>query len=94
MSSIEKELDKPDTDDISSNMYDPESTSPWYIVIRAVENFREKFQRYPGATNDEMESDFITLREEALKEKEKFAIDESVVLDDRFIREMVRFSDS
>ena len=58
MSSIIKELDSPNTDDIAENMFDPESTAPWYLVMRGVENFREKNNRYPGAISDQLENDF------------------------------------
>ena len=52
MSSIQKELDAPETDDIATGMWDPDSTAPWYIAIRAMENFREKNNRYPGMTEN------------------------------------------
>ena len=71
MNSIVKEFDSPNTESILESLDDPQSTAPWYIVIRSIENFREKFNRYPGVNESDIEGDFKTLKEEVTKEIDK-----------------------
>jgi len=42
-----------------NEFFDAESCAPWYVVIRAVENFRAKHGKYPGMAEDELEKDFV-----------------------------------
>lgn len=48
MTSIDKEFTSPNYGDISVGFYDDESVAPWYVAARAVEQFRDKHNRYPG----------------------------------------------
>jgi hypothetical protein len=45
---IEEELDAPTFEDFAAEMYDADSPAPWYLAVRAAEEFRYKFSRYPG----------------------------------------------
>ena len=60
--SPEKELTNPDYSDFINEFYDDESTAPWYVGIRAVESFRDKYNRYPGLTTEQVESDYSFLK--------------------------------
>jgi predicted NUDIX family NTP pyrophosphohydrolase len=48
MRSPVEELDQPDYDDFMNEFYDDESLAPWFVVAKAVEQFRDKLGRYPG----------------------------------------------
>jgi len=37
-----KELNTPDYDDLLNELFDDESPAPWYVIVRATENFRAK----------------------------------------------------
>lgn len=45
-----------------NEFYDPESVAPWYVAIRATENFRAKHGRYPGCTEKQVSDDFEELK--------------------------------
>ena len=67
MKSPEEELTNPDYDDFSSEFIDPDtneiSLAPWYIAIRAVEEFRTSHLGvYPGLREEDIEGDFLELR--------------------------------
>ncbi|CDW84911.1 nedd8-activating enzyme e1 regulatory subunit [Stylonychia lemnae] len=92
--SPEQELTAPDFDDLLNELFDDESAAPWYVVIRAVENFRAKNQRHPGQSEDQFEPDFLSLRQEVDSILSKISPDGSAKIDDKYIREIIRFSDS
>ena len=51
MRTPEKELNSPEFDDLMNEFFDEESSAPWYVVVRAVEEFRSKHNgTYPGLT--------------------------------------------
>jgi len=67
MKSPEEELNNPDYDDFSSEFIDPDtkemSLAPWYISIRAVEEFRTTHSGvYPGIREEDIEGNFLELR--------------------------------
>lgn len=93
----EQELNTPEYEDLMSEFYDPDSSAPWYVVVRAVEAFREKNGgRYPGVTQSQIETDFSALSGEvdAIMSRVNPDNDESIKVDDRYVREILRFSDS
>jgi hypothetical protein len=56
-------LASPSFDDIANEFYDEDSSVKWFVMVRAVEQFRDKYEgRYPGTT--EGQDDFLALRAE------------------------------
>ncbi len=95
--SPEKELSSPEFEDLMSEFYDAESSAPWYVVVRAVEEFRIKHKgNYPGLREQDIEQDFAELRSivDAIMEKVNPDNDPSIKVDDKYVREMLRFSGS
>lgn len=45
-------MSTPDYDDLMNEFYDPESSAPWYVTVRAVEEYRNKYAKYPGLKDD------------------------------------------
>jgi hypothetical protein len=77
-----------------NEFYDDESVAPWYVACRAAEAFRDKNNRYPGERDQEIASDLESVRKEAEEIMKKVIPDDSVKLDDKYIKEIVRYSDS
>ena len=94
MRSPVEELDQPDYDDFMNEFYDDESLAPWFVAAKAVEQFRDKQGRYPGEVDSQVEGDFEALKAETTEIMSKVIPDDSVKLDDKYIKEIIRFSDS
>ena len=93
--SIKKELASPSFDDIANEFYDEDSSVKWFVMVRAVEQFRDKSEgRYPGTT--EGQDDFPALRAEVDSIMSQIAPmdDGSLNLEDKYVKEMIRFGDS
>jgi len=57
------ELTSPNFEDLANEFYDDESSVKWFVMARAIEQFREKnFDQYPGTF--EGTEDFSALRSE------------------------------
>jgi len=98
MRSPQDELTKPDWNDFADNFSDPDSCCQWFVLVRAVESFRNKHGgRYPGHTEVQIDSDFPVLRAEVdaiLKQINPEGDNASVKIEDKYVHEMIRFSDS
>jgi amyloid beta precursor protein binding protein 1 len=92
--SIAQELDSPEYEDFMNEFYDDESLAPWLVTVRAVEEFRQQNGRYPGETESQMDDDFNALKTITTSIMQKVIPDDSIKLDDKYIKEIVRFSDS
>ena len=90
--SPEEDLKNPNFEDLSDEFFDTESSVPWFVATRAVETFRVKYGRYPGLSSEQVETDFPALRSEF--DLIMSQINDSVKVDDRYVKEMLRFSDS
>lgn len=80
-----------------SEFYDPESSASWYVALRAVESFRDHHQgRYPGYTESDIEKDLPLLKSEVNMIMRRINPDNnpSICLDDKYLIEMIRYSDS
>lgn len=78
-----------------SEFYDPESSASWYVVVRAVEEFRTKHNcTYPGLREEEIEANFIELRAlvDNIMAKVNPDNDPSIKVEEKYVREMLRFS--
>ena len=97
MRSPREELTQPNFEDFAQEFFESETSAPWYIAVRAVENFRENHHgRYPGMTESQIETDFPALRAEfdAILDKVREHGGEEIKVDDKYVREMIRFSDA
>lgn len=81
---IDEEFTNPNIDEISGFFYDPESSLPWLIAIKAQEAFNTKNGRYAGTT-EEWEADVPQLKELATGIVESLG-GESV--DEKYLQEM------
>ena len=90
-----EELTSPSFDDLANEFYDEDSSVKWFVAVRAVEQFRDKKEgRYPGTTDGQ--DDFLALRAEADSIMSQIAPmdDGSFKLEDKYVKEMIRFGDS
>lgn len=77
-----------------NELFDDESSAPWFVVVRAVEAFRSKNAgRYPGHTEADIQGDFPALKAEVDVIMSQLGPDVPQI-QDRYIHEMLRFSDS
>ena len=93
--SPKEELNSSSFDDIANEFYDEDSSVKWFVMVRAVEQFRDNNEgRYPGVT--EGQDDFLALRAEVDSIMSQIAPmdDGSIKLEDKYIKEMIRFGDS
>ena len=80
-----------------NEFYDEESSAPWYVVVRAVEEFCSKNGgRYPGVRDPDIEGDFEALKAEvnSIMSKVNPESNPAIKIEDKFIREIIRFSGS
>lgn len=90
--SLDQELEEPNKEEIQSQLWNPDSTVPWYIMLRAVDTFFEKYGSYPGQSgsvevDDEVEKLFVIVKD-LVKELEVTDIE----LDwEKYTKETVRF---
>jgi NEDD8-activating enzyme E1 regulatory subunit len=92
--SPKQELMAPNFEDLANEFYDDESSVRWYVMVRAVEQFRDKnFGCYPGTTQGD---DTQALRSEVDSVMSQiFPMDDgSMKIEDKYIQEMIRFGDS
>ena len=80
-----------------NEFFDEESSAPWYVVVRAVEEFRSKHNgTYPGLTEQDIEDNFAELRAivDGIMMKVNPNNEPSIKVEDKYIREILRFSGS
>ena len=94
MRSPTQELDEPEFEDFANEFYDEESLASWVVAVRSLEQFRDENGRYPGESDSQVEGDFNVLKEISTKIMQKVIPDDSIKLDEKYIKELVRFSDS
>eukprot|EP00347_Sterkiella_histriomuscorum_P009093 403342543 len=92
--SPKEEIENPDYSDFVNEMYDNESVAPWYVCMRAVEQFRMRNGRYPGLHDSQLDQDFQSVRQEVSGIMSQIMSDGSLRIEDKYIKEIVRYSDS
>lgn len=91
------ELTKPQYDDLMAEFYNDDSSAPWYVAVRAVEDFRDLHSGvYPGLRQEDIEGNFTELRTNVDKIMNELnpGNDPAIKVDDKYVREMLRFSGS
>ena len=91
------ELTKPQYDDLMAEFYNDDSSAPWYVAVRAVEDFRDSHSGvYPGLRQEDIEGNFTELRTNVDKIMNEVNPDNdpAIKVDDKYVREMLRFSGS
>lgn len=80
-----------------TEFYDEESPAPWYVAVRAVEEFRNSHDGlYPGLREQDIEANFSELKanvDKIMKEVNP-ENDPAIKVEDKYVREMLRFSGS
>ena len=97
MRSPQAELASPQYEDLMAEFYNEESSAPWYVAVRAVEEFREKHGGvYPGLREEDIEGDFAEVRGyvDAIMGEVNPDKEEGIKVEDKYVREMLRFSGS
>jgi amyloid beta precursor protein binding protein 1 len=90
--SLEEELKDPNKETIRMHLENSESTMPWYIMLRAVDIYFEKYGHYPGQsgninTDDEFEKLFVIVK----KLTTDLELTNIEVEWEKYTKEMVRF---
>jgi amyloid beta precursor protein binding protein 1 len=75
-------------------MYDDESVAPWYVCLQAVWQFYTTNGKFPGETEDFISSDLSALKEIAKNITRNIMSDGTINIQDSYLREMCRYSDS
>ena len=102
---LKAEIETPDFSTVQDNLYDEAELSNfiWYLLIKSVEIFNEKFKRFPGEAlpHDNFESDIPLLRksyEEFLqKNNNKAKLEEigfNCEIEEKYFHEICRNSNS
>jgi len=94
MTSSIKERSEPNTEDISAEFFDPDSSVQWYVAVRCAERFRSTHNRYPGETKDTIEADVAELSGYVPELLTQLGADESFSFNYDHIHEIVRYSNS
>lgn len=94
MPSYKQEVEEPNTEDISAEFFDPDSSVQWYVALRAAEIFRTENGRYPGETQATIESDVALVSGYVPDLLKKLGADESFEYNYDHIHEIVRYSNS
>lgn len=89
MSSIEKELDEPNTEDYQENTWDEDNSWRWHITVRAYEAARMAKPDLGVEANNE--ADFACLTEEVAKQCALFKVDQN---EERYTKEILRFGNA
>jgi amyloid beta precursor protein binding protein 1 len=89
-----QECEEPNTEDISAEFFDSDSSVQWYVAIRCAEMFRTKNNRYPGDITEHIESDVEEMKEYALKIVSSLGADESFEYNNDHLHEIARYSNS
>jgi amyloid beta precursor protein binding protein 1 len=90
--SLEQELEEPNKEEIKNHLWNPDSTVPWYVLLRAVDVYWEKFGVYPGQSGAVDIDDDISKLYQIVKDLVNQLDISDVEVDwEKYTKEMVRF---
>lgn len=94
MNSFKKECEEPNTEDISAEFFDPDSSVQWYVACRCAEMFRTQFSRYPGSTKETLENDIEKMSAYIPNLVSNLGADESFEFNYDYLHEIARYSNT
>ena len=94
MNSFSQERNQPETEDVSAEFLDSDSSIEWYVAVRWAEMFRSKKGRYAGDLQENIEEDVIEMSGFVPKLLKDLGAPEEFKFNYNHIHEIVRYSNS
>lgn len=91
MNSLEKELEAPNLEDIMMGAWEPESSMPWLVAMKAFEAVRCTTKPDIGVAVCS-EDDFTVLKAKTAELCQSFELENPI--DDKYLKEILRFGNS
>jgi len=89
--SLDTELTTPNKGEIQGHLFNPESAMPFYVSLRGVDRFHEKYGYYPGENSSNLEHDTQELFKIVRDLLVEFEVEEGTFDVEAYVKETVRY---